>query len=929
VTAGANADRDPRPTVDIVGREVECKEIDLLLTDVRSGTSGALVLRGEAGMGKTTLLDYALSSATGMHTVRVAGMQSENEFSFGALHRLLVPFMDRIESLPARQREAIWTAFGVAAGPAPDRFLVGLAALTVLAEAARERPLICIVDDAHWIDRESLDVLGLIARRLFAERVVMLFAARVSSAAVVTVGPPPLEGVRALDILGLDEQAARQLITALVPCPVDPAVALKIAEGTGGCPLAVREVVSGLRRDQLSGHQPLPDPLTVGSALERHFLCQVELLPTDTQTALLLVAAESSRDPFLLRRACAALSVDIRALEPAREAELLAPSYEVTFRHPLIRSAVYNGAHVEKRRAAHLALAEATDGVLHPEARAWHLSRATSGPDEGTAVLLAQCAAKARSRGRYSEAAALWARTAELTAEPAEAARSLLEAAEAYFVGGAVEASEDALTRAEQDLATPLLRAQALRLDAQLKTFVAPSETPSLLLNVATAFEALDIGLARDTYAEALAACVVSAQMTSLTTPKDIAVAALNAPSRHDGDPTIEDLLLDAFATRFAFGYVDAVPAYRRCVEWLCAEDSPHASRWAVFGSKAAEELWDPVGYRVMLQRMERTQRQRGELDALRVTANRLGDYEMWIGQFALADAYHSETAELAAALGEDSEGWLRNKAELLAWQGRETEARAVATQILQHPSDVPSVGVVVNSALLGLAVLNIAKGQYREALAYARQLFNIDPITHGNHCLREVVEAGARAGDTEIACRALERLEERGQASGTPWALGLVARSRALIAHDALAEEHFREGLEYLASTPIVTEQARTHLLYGEWLRRQGRRTDARSQLQNAYALFADMGADTFAQRAARELGATGARARKRSPDSSSTLTPQELRIARLAASGATSKEIAAELFLSPRTIDAHLRSVFSKVGITSRRQLRGMPLS
>jgi DNA-binding CsgD family transcriptional regulator len=326
---------------------------------------------------------------------------------------------------------------------------------------------------------------------------------------------------------------------------------------------------------------------------------------------------------------------------------------------------------------------------------------------------------------------------------------------------------------------------------------------------------------------------------------------------------------------------------------------------------------------------MERAQRQRGELDALRVTANRRADYEMWVGHFALANAYHSETAELAAALGEDSTGWLRNKAELLAWQGRETEARAFAREILHPPSETPSIGVVVNSALLGLAVLNTAKGQYAEALAHARQVFDIDPITHGNHCLREVIEAGARAGDIDVARCAFERLEERGQASRTPWALGLVACGRALIADNVLAEEHFLEALEYLASTPIVTELARTHLLYGEWLRREGRRTDARSQLQRAYALFADMGADAFAQRAARELGATGARARKRSFDSSATLTPQELRIARLAARGATSKEIGIELFLSPRTIDAHLRSVFSKLGITSRRQLREMPLS
>lgn len=880
-------------------------------------------------MGKTTLLDYAIGSAGDMNVVRIAGVHSESDFGFGALHRLLVPFMDRTQVLPRRQREAVGTAFGVVDGPPPDRFLVGLAALTVLSDVAARRPLLCVIDDAQWLDRESVDALGLIARRLFAEGVAMLFAARVSSGAAVAEGPPLLEGVPALDVSGLAEPAALRLIETLVADPIDPGVAQTIVAEAEGCPLAIREIVVGLRQEQLSGHEAIPAPLPIGAELERHFLRQVEVLSPDTRVALLLVAAEPSGDPAVLWRAGKFLGADLTALEPARSAGLLAASREVAFRHPLIRSAVYNGASVADRRAAHRALAEATDAVAHPDARAWHLADATAGPDEATATVLAQCASRARERGHYGEEAAFWARAADLTADPSRAASSLLAAALAHSTGGAVTASRELLARASPHLATAPLRAQARRLEAAFDSFRVPSKVPLLLLEAARSLEGLDVRLARDTYAEALAACAVSAQTTTGTAPRDVALAALGAPPCPDGNLTIEDLLLEAFATRFAVGYTDAVPAYRRCVEMLCAtQPGPGVSRWAVFGSKAAEELWDPAGYGVMLRRMEKAQRKHGALDALRITFNRLGDYEMWTGQFALADAYHSEAAEIVAALGENPARWLLLKAELLAWQGREHQARAAAAELMRHSRDAPAVGVSVNSALLGLAVLDIANGRYADALASARQVFDIDPLTHGNHCLREVVEAGARAGDHDVARRALARLEERGLASGTPWALGLVARSRALMAEDGEAERFFAEALGHLAVTPVITDVARTHLLYGEWLRRQGRRTDARSQLARAHELFASMGAEAFAQRAARELGATGARARRRAVDASDELTPQELRVARLAGTGATSKEIGAQLFLSPRTIDAHLRSVFSKLGITSRRQLRGRQL-
>ena len=908
----------------ILGRDGECRVIDSVLGAARQGSSAALVIRGDAGMGKTTLLGYAIASASEMRVVQIAGVQSESEFGFGALHRLLVPFMKCTRELPRRQRVALGTAFGSLDGPPPDRFLVGLAALTVLAEVAADRPLLCLIDDAQWLDKESLDALGLIARRLYAESLALIFAARLSPGTSAADETPLLEALPTLDVAGLDVPAARELIATLAPHPIDAAVAGRVITAAEGCPLAIREIVVGLRPEQLIGAEALPDPLPIGPGLERHFLRQVETLPHASRTALLLVAAEPSGDWRVLTHACQALGTDFTALEPAKLAGLLSISHDVTFRHPLIRSAVYAGASDAERRVAHLALAEATDASARPDARAWHLADAASGPDDATASILEECAIRARDRGHYAEEAAFWWRAAGLTADRAHAATSLLASAQAKFAGGSLSASEAVLAQALPDLSTPRLRAGAQRLEAALKTFVVPSEIPRLLVGAAESLEHVDVRLARDTYAEALAACAVSAQATSGTTPQDVARAALRAPGAQSPG-TVADVLLEAFATRFGAGYTEAVPAYRRCVEMLsvCAPD-PAASRWAVFGSKAAEELWDPISYRTMLGRMQHAQRERGALDALRITLNRLADYEMWSGHFALADAYHSEVAEIASALGEDGQRWQQVKAELYGWQGRDADMRAAVARTARALAAGQTPGVAMNSALLGLARLDIANGRYADALASARQVFDNDPLTHGNHCLPEVIEAGVRAGDRDISSLAMARLETRGRASGTAWALGLVARSLALTTEGLAAEAFYRRALEHLAATPIRTDLARGHLLYGEWLRRQGRRTDARGQLRQAHELFANMGADAFAQRAARELGATGARARRRTVGASNQLTSQELRIARLASTGATSKEIAGQLFLSPRTIDAHMRNVFSKLGITSRRQLR-----
>jgi hypothetical protein len=466
--------------------------------------------------------------------------------------------------------------------------------------------------------------------------------------------------------------------------------------------------------------------------------------------------------------------------------------------------------------------------------------------------VLVSRALDARGRGRYGAEAAFWSRAADLTPNLVLAAERILAAASARFVGGSTNLSRELLERARPHLATPMVRAQAYRLEA------------------AKEIEALDPRLARDTYADGLAACTVSAQLTNGTTPSEVALAALRAPASPDAEPTVADVLLEAFATRYAIGYVDDVPAYRRGVAMLCEIGTePGISRWSVLGSKAAEELSDANGYVTMLRAMERTERERGAVDSLRVTLNRLADYEMWTGRFARVDEYHSEAAEIGRALGENAATWYMVKAELFAWQGRESDARAAAAGLMADWDGETPAGVAVNSAHLALAVLNIASGRYEDALMNARQIFDVDPLTHGNHCLREIVEAGVRAGDLDLATTALARLHERARASATPWALGLLARAQALLTDGDEAERCYRESVEHLGATAVQTDLARAHLLYGEWLRRRGRRTDARSEQRRAHEMFAVMGADGFAERAARELGATGERARRRAIES------------------------------------------------------------
>lgn len=626
-------------------------------------------------MGKTTLLDDAVESAAGMRVARISGIEAETNFGFAALQRLFIPFMDRFDRLPGGQRDALGSAFGLVAGPPADRFLVGLAVLTLLAEVARDRPLVCVVDDAQWLDRESLDALAFLGRRLYADRIALLFAVRTSPETHV-----PLEGLPVLPVEGLPEDIAIELLGSVVDGSVDPEVARRIVAETEGCPLAVTELARELSPEQLTGVGFLPDPLPISGRLETHFLAQVRRLPEATQLLMLVAATESTGDPAVLWRAARLLEVAPEAAEPAEATGLITLQARVEFRHPLIRSAIYGGASPPDRRRVHAALAEATNPELDPDGRAWHLAAAALGPDEDVAAELERGALRARSRGRYASDAALLARSAELTPDATVRARRLLTAAQLHQVAGAPVIARALLEEATPALRHPLLRAQARRLDAALNSYTMPGEIPSVLLSAAQALEALDARLARDTYAEALEAAMVSGQLTKHTTLSEIGRAALGSPPSPDPDPTIADLMIDAFATRLATGYAEAVPHLRRVVDTLCADDTPYAgfARWSALGADAGTELWDADGYRTTLLRLEQNERERGALDSLRITLGGLGHSEMWSGRFAAAEARHSEATDIAVALGADAFVWEMLKVELFAWQGRDTETRSI-----------------------------------------------------------------------------------------------------------------------------------------------------------------------------------------------------------------------------------------------------------
>ncbi|MEV1022983.1 AAA family ATPase [Streptomyces sp. NPDC050264] len=906
--------------IPLIGRREELQVLTTLLAGVRDGMSSALVLVGEAGIGKTRLLDHMTEVSADLRVVRAAGVESEAQLGFAALHRLLRPFLGRLDTLPAPQHEALASAFGLLAGPPADRYLVGLATLTLLADAASAQPLLCLVDDMQWLDRESRDALAFVGRRLGAEAVGLVVAGRADMP-----GPGAFEGLVVLPVRGLGDADAHELLGQNVTGRLDPAVSARIIADTGGNPLALIESADTLSPAHLAGTAPLREPLPVGARLENHFGRLIQGLPDETRTFLVLLSAAAPENALLLWCAAGELGVPATAADAAISAGVLIHDQRIEFRHPLIRSAVYSGADAAERRRVHAALAAASDQLRFPERRAWHRAEATIGLDDEVADELDAASELARARGGYAAQAAFLARAARLSV--ADRAVRLVGAARAHLVLGDPATAQAMLEQADPLLVSgdPVLRARALHTRATTDIyFERIGGVLSQLMAAADTVAGSDPTLARSMLMEGLLAALCSDHDTVAL--KEFGAAVLASPALRPASPTGADLLLRGFALRVHSGYPPAVPVLRAALAAVGRESevTEHGVRLAALALYAAEEIWDDDAGDEAARLFEVHERRIGALGALRSTLLVRSTWELRAGRFATATACLDEAEDLAAVIGQPS--GLAFRVELLAWRGQETQARSAADALVRDLVTRHAHGGLGDWARNCLTVLELSLGRYAEAAAHADVAFANDNAGAVPRALPDLVEAAVRCGEHRKAKEALRRLEERAPLAGTPWALGLLARCRALTADDDHAEAFFAESVALLGRTRVRTDLARTHLLYGEWLRRRRRRADARTELRTAHEMFRCMGAAAFAERARVELLATGEHARKRTPHTEHELTPQERRIAGLAAAGSTNAEIAARLFITRSTVEYHLNKVFRKLDITSRRRLRSV---
>jgi DNA-binding CsgD family transcriptional regulator len=898
-------------TSELVGRRSEREVLDGLVETVRGGESRALVMRGEPGVGKTALLEYALDQAPDFRVLRAAGVQSEMELVFAGLHQLLAPVLDRLERLPVQQRDALRTAFGTGAGSAPDRFFVGLAALSLLSDAAEEQPLICLVDDEHWLDRASAQALAFVARRLEAEAVGLVFAARKTST--------ELAGVPELVVDGLNEEDARKLLDSALTAPLDERVRDQIVTETRGNPLALLELPRGVTPAELAGGFALPGAVPLSGRIEESFGRRLAALPAETRRLLQIAAADPVGDPVLVWRAAGRLAIGTEAATPAVEAGLVEFGTRVRFRHPLVRSAAYRWASLQERQQAHRALAEVTDPAVDPDRRAWHRAEATPGPDEEVAEELERSAGGAHSRGGLAASAAFLERAAMLTPDPARRAQRLLAAARAKRDAGALDPALGLLVAVEAGPPDALRTAEVEHLRGQVALQQRRgSDAGRLLMSAARRLEPLNAPLARDTYLEALGAAIPG----DIEIPGGVleAASAARAAPRGPEPPRAVDVMLDALALRLTEGYAAAAPKLTRALELLLAlnlDDEVGCWVWLAGGRHSALialELWDAEAWHALAVREAEFARDAGALVHLQLALNFLARSHLLAGDLSKAAMMVEEDQLIAEAAGNPSRGY--TEMVLAAWRGQEARVSELIEGVPRGKSiTVPYARSVLYNGL----------GRHDAARDAARQAFERRQLGHDALILPELAEAASRTGDVALVSAALQSLSERTRVTPSNWALGIEARVRALLSDADVADVLYRQSIEHLGRTRVRLELARAHLLYGEWLRRERRRVDAREHLRTAHEMLSTMGVEAFAERARRELLATGETARKRTVETRDELTAQERQIAQFARDGLSNPEIGTRLFISPRTVKYHLRKVFIKLDISSRNELGG----
>ncbi|KAA0079074.1 helix-turn-helix transcriptional regulator [Mycolicibacterium sp. P9-64] len=903
----------------LFGRDAECAALAALVDAVRTGESRALLLHGEAGVGKTALLDrLAEQAADDCLVLRAAGVESEMELAFATLHQLCAPMVGRLDDLPRPQRDALRTAFGISTGPPPDRFLVAMAVLSLFSDLADERPLLLLIDDEQWLDQASSDVLALIAGRLKAESVAIVYTARVPSA--------HLAGLPHLPVTGLATADALELLDAALTAPLDPQIRSRLVAETRGNPLALLELPRGMTPLEMVGGFGLPAAGAFAGGAEESFRRRLDALPESTRHLLLVAAAETAGDPTLVWRAAALLGVGPDAATSATDADLVEFGTPIRFRHPLVRSVLYRSASASDRREVHRALAEVTDPHLDADRRAWHLAEATVGPDEDVAVELERSADRAKARGGRAAAAAFLERATMLTLSRAQRAGRAVAAAAANVDAGALDPALHMVAVADVGPLTELQRSRLDMIRAQL-AFVTNRgrDAPPLLLQAARRLEHIDANLARDTYLDAFSAAWFAGRLTVGGNAWEVARHAGAAP-RPPHDARAHDLFLDGVAAHYNDGYAAGVPLLRNGLSVFSRNISAEEElRWLWLASNAAIHVWDDARWDELSKRHVQLARDRGALSELPLALSSRAFAVMLAGDLPAAAALIDETRAVTEVTGSSlaSSGALG----LAAFRGRAAEVGTLSESTLRDATR-RGEGYGITHVEWANAVLNNGAGRYQEALGAAQRCSAYPGDFAGLSAWSyvELVEAAVRSGMNDDAADGLHRIHEFASASGTDWALGVEARSGGLLNEGDTAEVLYREAIERLGRTRVRVELARAHLVYGEWLRRERRRADAREQLRTAYDMFEAMGMVAFADRAGRELRATGETARKRTEvERTERLTAQEMQVAQLARDGLSNPEIGGRLFLSPRTVQYHLRNVFTKLDIVSRSQLDG----
>jgi DNA-binding CsgD family transcriptional regulator len=903
--------------VGFLGRPRERERLDVMLAQARDGRSAALVLRGEPGIGKTALLRYAARQASGLRTAEIEGVQAEMELPFAAIHRLCTPMLAELELLAEPQQNALRVAFGVASGDAPDRFLVAVAVLTLLSATAEQRPLLCLVDDAQWLDAASVEALGFVARRLVAEPMAMIFSLR------EPITTRALEGLPQLALKGLAEPDARALLSRVVPGRLDDRIRDRIIAETRGNPLALLELGGSMSAPERAGGLRVASTEDLSGHMEEQYLRRVGDLPEATQRVLLLAAADPLGDATLLWRAAERLSIDATALTAAADAGLLEIDDRVRFRHPLVRSAVYRAASVDERQRVHEALGAVSDPKSDADRRAWHRGLAALGPDEEVAADLERSASRAEGRGGVAAVAAFLQRAAVLSPDPARAAERALAAAQASFQSGAFEAALGLVATAE---AYPLDGLQSARADL-LRAHVAfasgyGSDAAPLLLQAGRRLEPFDLDLARKAYLRAWGAAVAGGSLGGgANVLFEICRATQALPLPEAPDPL--DLLLAGLILMTTEGRAAQIPILQRAAKASAEMPVEKVIRWGALAVTAAIAVWNSELFSEIAERQAQIVRDAGALAELPLHLSTLAVEKSWAGDFATAELLIAESAAVAGATG--SPVLTHAALGLRALQGKEAAASTLIDTTIKHAqARGQGDGEAAKMAYWAAAVLHNGLARYDEALVAAHQVIAnaIGPWT-SMWVLPELVEAAARLEDTATARDALERLAETTQPSGTDFGLGIEARCRALLSDGPAADHLYCEAIDRLGRTRLRPELGRAYLLYGEWLRRQDRLGEARELLRAADAMFVEIGMEAFADRAGSELIAAGAKPGARHPEVHEGLTPQEEQIARLARDGLTNADIGGQLFLSPRTVEYHLHKVFMKLGIDSRSDL------